>query len=45
VAREYYFNDSGAQVRNLGLSVIARHEGRDVPEDGYHGAYVVDLAR
>jgi arginyl-tRNA synthetase len=44
VAREYYFNDSGAQVRNLGLSVIARREGDAVPEDGYHGAYVAELA-
>ena len=40
VTREYYFNDYNAQVRNLGLSVLARHEGRDVPEDGYHGDYV-----
>ncbi|MBI2781953.1 MAG: arginine--tRNA ligase [Chloroflexi bacterium] len=44
VTREYYFNDSGAQVRNLGASVLAIREGRDVPEDGYHGEYVVDLA-
>jgi arginyl-tRNA synthetase len=45
VTREYYFNDSGAQVRNLGASVLALREGRDVPEDGYHGDYVADLAR
>jgi arginyl-tRNA synthetase len=44
VTREYYFNDYNAQVRNLGLSVLARHEGRDVPEDGYHGDYVNQLA-
>jgi arginyl-tRNA synthetase len=44
VTREYYFNDSGAQVRNLGLSVIARRLGEEVPEDGYHGEYVADLA-
>jgi len=44
VTREYYFNDYNAQVRNLGLSVLARHEGRDVPEDGYHGDYVHQLA-
>jgi arginyl-tRNA synthetase len=44
VTREYYFNDSGAQVRNLGLSVMARHDGTDVPEDGYHGDYVTDIA-
>jgi arginyl-tRNA synthetase len=45
VTREYYFNDSGAQVRNLGASVLAVREGRPVPEDGYHGDYVADLAR
>ena len=45
VTREYYFNDSGTQVRNLGASVIALREGRAVPEDGYHGDYVADLAR
>jgi arginyl-tRNA synthetase len=44
VTREYYFNDFGAQVRNLGLSVLARRNGEPVPEDGYHGAYVADLA-
>jgi arginyl-tRNA synthetase len=44
VTREYYFNDYNAQVRNLGLSVLARHEGREVPEDGYHGDYVPLLA-
>ena len=45
VTREYYFNDSGAQVRNLGASLLAIRDGRDVPEDGYHGDYVVELAR
>ncbi len=44
VTREYYFNDSGAQVANLGKSIIAIREGREVPEDGYHGEYVVELA-
>ena len=44
VTREYYFNDSGAQVRNLGASVVAVREGRPIPEDGYHGDYVADLA-
>ena len=44
VTREYYFNDSGAQVRNLGASVIAVLEHAPVPEDGYHGDYVADLA-
>jgi arginyl-tRNA synthetase len=44
VAREYYFNDFNAQVVNLGLSVKARRDGQEVPEDGYHGEYVADLA-
>jgi arginyl-tRNA synthetase len=42
--REYYFNDFGAQVRNLGLSVLAIRTGAPVPDDGYHGDYVSDLA-
>ena len=44
VTREYYFNDSGGQVRNLGASVAALRRGEPVPDDGYHGAYVGDLA-
>jgi len=44
VTREYYFNDFNAQVVNLGLSVQARREGRPIPEDGYHGDYVAELA-
>jgi len=45
VTREYYFNDSGAQVRNLGASLLAIREGRAIPADGYHGEYVVEFAR
>jgi arginyl-tRNA synthetase len=44
VTREYYFNDTGAQVRNLGASILALREGRPIPEDGYHGEYVAELA-
>jgi len=44
VTREYYVNDAGAQVRNLGLSVLAGRDGEPIPEDGYHGAYVGELA-
>lgn len=44
VTREYYFNDSGAQVSNLGASVIAVRRGEPLPEDGYHGDYVAELA-
>jgi len=50
VEREYYFNDTGGQMDRFGASVEARYLqllGRDaeVPEDGYHGEYVTDLAR
>ena len=44
VTREYYFNDSGMQVTNLGASILARRRREPVPEDGYHGAYVEELA-
>ncbi len=43
-SREYYFNDFGTQVINLGLSVLARRRDTELPEDGYRGAYVDDLA-
>jgi arginyl-tRNA synthetase len=45
VGREYYVNDSGRQVRLFGESIAARIEGSEVPEDGYEGDYVNDLAR
>ena len=44
VTREYYFNDSGAQVSTLGATILAVRRGEAVPEDGYRGAYVEDLA-
>jgi len=50
VEREYYFNDAGGQMDRFGRSVEARYLqalGRDaeLPEDGYRGAYVSDIAR
>jgi arginyl-tRNA synthetase len=45
VKREYYFNDAGGQIRLLGESVRARALGEEVPEGGYQGDYVVELAR
>jgi arginyl-tRNA synthetase len=50
VTREYYFNDAGSQMANFGLSVAARYLqllGREapIPEDGYHGDYVTEVAR
>ncbi len=44
VTREYYFNDVGGQIPNLGASIAAIRRGEPVPEDGYHGDYVPDLA-
>jgi arginyl-tRNA synthetase len=44
VEREYYFNDAGTQIRKLGESIRARARGEAVPEDGYEGEYVAELA-
>jgi arginyl-tRNA synthetase len=44
VSREYYVNDTGGQIRTLGGSLLARHRGEEVPEGGYRGQYVADLA-
>ena len=44
VHREYYLNDAGSQLDVFGASLLARYEGREPPEDGYHGAYLVELA-
>jgi arginyl-tRNA synthetase len=43
VAREFYVNDAGSQVRKLGESVQALARGEPVPDDGYRGAYVEQL--
>jgi arginyl-tRNA synthetase len=45
VEREFYINDRGTQMDKFGDSVLARARGQEVPEDGYHGAYVADLAQ
>jgi arginyl-tRNA synthetase len=45
VSREYYFNDSGSQIDRLGQSIRARARGEELPEDGYQGDYVDELAR
>jgi arginyl-tRNA synthetase len=44
VEREYYINDYGSQVERLGLSIRARARGEEIPEDGYAGDYVCELA-
>ena len=50
VQREYYVNDAGSRVNLFAQSLYARYAqalGRDVPfpEEGYHGQYMVELAR
>jgi len=50
VTREFYYNDAGAQIENLALSVQARiKEARgervEMPKDGYLGDYIRDIAR
>ncbi len=45
VSREFYVNDRGSQMDKFGASLEAAAQGLPVPDDGYHGDYVVDLAR
>ena len=44
VTREFYVNDRGVQMDRFGESIMAAAHGRPVPAEGYHGAYVTDLA-
>lgn len=44
VKTEFYVNDRGVQMDRFGASVLAVARGQRVPEDGYHGAYIADLA-
>lgn len=49
VTREFYYNDAGAQIDNLTLSVLARAQGiapddAQFPADGYRGEYIQDIA-
>jgi len=50
VTREFYYNDAGAQIENLMLSVQLRCKGitpddPSWPENGYRGDYISDIAR
>lgn len=50
VTREYYLNDAGNQIDNLGLSIQARYkqlfeEKVSLTEDMYHGADIIDIAK
>jgi len=49
VTREFYYNDAGVQIQNLGLSVQARVREQlrlpaEFPADGYHGEYIKEIA-
>jgi arginyl-tRNA synthetase len=43
VAREYYFNDHGAQIDRFSRSLLAAAHGQPAPDDGYVGAYITDI--
>jgi arginyl-tRNA synthetase len=45
VSREYYYNDAGRQIDLFRASVDALRRGEEVPEEGYQGDYVVELAQ
>ena len=45
VTREFYINDRGRQMDLFGQSVQAAATGQPIPEDGYQGDYIADLAR
>ncbi len=50
VTREFYYNDAGQQIENLAVSVRVRAqeilgEHANLPEDGYRGAYIKELAQ
>ena len=44
VVREYYINDAGSQIDRFVASLVAAARGEPVPEDGYGGAYVAEIA-
>jgi arginyl-tRNA synthetase len=45
VEREFYVNDRGTQMDKFAASLEAAARGVAVPEDGYHGVYIGELAR
>ena len=50
VTREYYINDAGNQMNNLGISIKERykeicHLDFKIPEDGYHGKEIINIAK
>lgn len=50
VTKEYYINDAGNQINNLGISIKERYKGlcgikEHMPEDGYYGNEIIDIAK
>ncbi len=50
VTREYYINDAGNQMNNLGISIKERYKELcglpcEIPEDGYHGKEIINIAK
>jgi len=50
VEKEYYINDAGSQLENFHRSLWARYcqalgQPGEIPENGYHGSYLIDLAK
>jgi len=50
VTREYYINDAGNQMNNLGISIKERYKEicgieYQIPQDGYHGKEIIDIAK
>jgi arginyl-tRNA synthetase len=45
VVREFYINDRGNQMDLFGQSVQAAALGQPIPEEGYQGEYIADLAK
>ena len=50
ITREYYINDAGNQMNNLGISIKERYKELcglecNLPEDGYHGKEIITIAK
>ncbi|MEV8094128.1 arginine--tRNA ligase [Kitasatospora sp. NPDC085879] len=45
VTTEYYLNDAGVQITKFARSLQAVANGKPVPEDGYVGEYIADIAK
>ena len=50
VTREYYINDGGNQINNLGISIKTRYENlcgieKELGEGCYHGEEIIDIAK